>query len=73
LKHRDAPVGHVLTTDIHPDTRELLLRSVERQGIAELLRPTPEDPSPQKLDLLEVLQGSVLVLDLLGAFRSRRS
>ena len=53
--------------------KEDLLSLVEQQMLtavilAELLRPTTEDPAPQKLNLLEVFQRLVLVLDLLGTF-----
>ena len=36
--------------------------------LAELFRPTTEDPSSQKLNLLEMLQRFMLILDLLRTF-----
>jgi hypothetical protein len=57
--------------------QEDLLGLVEQQKLpsvflAELLRPTAEDPPPQQLDLLEMLQGFVLVLNLRRAFGLQR-
>jgi hypothetical protein len=53
--------------------RRICSASLEKQELtavflAQLLRPTTEDAPSQKPDLLEVLQGFMLVVDLLGAF-----